>query len=262
MNETGALRGRTALVTGASGGIGEAIVRALRADGAEVVALARREDRLRALADECGCRYAVVDVRDRAALEAVVTELRPDILVNNAGTGHGIAGLGVTDTDDIAVAVETNVAAPLHAIRAALPGMRERGAGHIVNIGSIAGLHVLISAVYGATKAAVHLMTQNLRVELAGSGIRVTEIAPGRVTSEFYASANLAADTAARMGTTAIAELAPADIADAVRYAIAAPAHVNISLIELLPTEQAVGGVNMVPRAPVADPAATSGASS
>ena len=241
---------RTALVTGASGGIGEAIVRALRSEGMAVTALARREDRLRALADECGCGIAVIDVRDRAALETAVAALEPDVLVNNAGTGHGIAGLSASDVDDIAVAVETNVAAPLHAIRAALPAMRRRGDGHVVNIGSIAGLHPLVSAVYGATKAAVHRMTQNLRVELAGSGVRVTEIAPGRVTSGFYGAANLAAGDAARLGDSGIVELAPADIADAVRYALSVPAHVNISLIELLPTEQAVGGTAMVPRTP------------
>ncbi len=254
MNESDTSKARTALVTGASGGIGEGVVRALRTDGWKVMALARREDRLRELATACGCDWSVVDVRDRAALERVVSELEPDVLVNNAGTGHGVAGIASTDADDIAVAVETNVAAPLHAIRAALPAMRRRGAGHIVNVGSIAGLHPLTSAVYGATKAAVHRMSQNLRVELAGTGIRVTEIAPGRVTSEFYGSANLDADVATRMGTTNIAELTPADIADAVRYALNAPAHVNISLIELLPTEQAVGGVNMVARrAPAGD---------
>lgn len=237
-------------MSGASSGIGEAIVRALRAEGADVTALARRGARLEALAADCGCRTAVVDVRDREALERAVGELEPDILVNNAGTGHGIAGLAASGIEDIAVAVETNVAAPLHATRAALPAMRRRGTGHIVNVGSIAGLHPLVSAVYGATKAAVHRMTQNLRVELAGSGIRVSEIAPGRVTSEFYGAAALSDEDASRLGTTNIAELAPSDIADAVRYVLLAPVHVNVSLVELLPTEQAVGGVNMVPRRP------------
>jgi len=247
MTEQTALAGRTALVTGASGGIGAAVVRRLAEAGADVTAVARRAAPLEALVAECGCRTAVLDVTDRAALEAFVAELAPDILVNNAGTGHGVAGIATTDIDDIGIAVQTNVAAPLHAIRAALPAMRERRTGHIVNVGSIAGLHNLVSAVYGATKAAVHRMSQNLRVELAGSGVRVSEIAPGRVTSGFYAAANLTPDTAERMGTTGIVELRPADIAEAVLYVLQAPAHVNVSLIELLPTEQAVGGLSMVP---------------
>ena len=247
--ERTALAGRTALVTGASGGIGEAVVRRLAAAGAEVVAVARRTGPLEALAADTGCRAVGLDVRDRGALEALVAETRPEILVNNAGTGHGIAGLEATAEDDVRIAVETNVAAPLHAIRAALPAMRERGAGHVVNVGSIAGLHPLVSAVYGATKAAVHLMSQNLRVELAGTGIRVSEIAPGRVTSGFYGAANLEAATAARMGDSGIEELRPEDVADAIAYVLEAPAHVNVALIELLPTEQAVGGISMVPRA-------------
>ena len=247
---TTALAGRTALVTGASGGIGEAIARRLAAAGCEVTAVARRAAPLAALAEASGCRTATLDVTDRRALEAFVADLAPEILVNNAGTGHGIAGIESTDVDDVRIAIETNVAAPLHAIRAALPMMRERGAGHVVNVGSIAGLHNLVSAVYGATKAAVHLMSQNLRVELAGSGIRVSEIAPGRVTSGFYGAANLAADAAARMGDSGIEELRPEDVADAVAWVLGAPAHVNVSLVELLPTEQAVGG------APLATPAA------
>lgn len=249
MTRRDGLAGRTALVTGASGGIGEAVTRALVAAGCEVTAVARRAEALDRLAADCGCRTATLDVTDREALEALVAGLAPDILVNNAGTGHGIAGIGATDADDIRIAVETNVAAPLHAIRAALPTMRERRAGHIVNVGSIAGLHNLVSAVYGATKAAVHQMSQNLRVELAGSGVRVTEIAPGRVTSGFYGAANLAPEAIERMGTTGIEELRPEDIADAVLYALGAPAHVNVALIELLPTEQAVGGIVMTPTA-------------
>lgn len=247
---SGALAGRTALVTGASGGIGEAVVRRLAAAGCEVTALARREAPLRALAEACGCAVAVLDVTDREALEALVSSVAPQILVNNAGTGHGIAGLAATDVDDVRIAVETNVAAPLHAIRAALPAMRERGAGHVVNIGSIAGLHNLVSAVYGATKAAVHLMSQNLRIELAGSGVRVSEIAPGRVSSGFYGAANLDAATAERMGDSGIEELRPEDVAEAVAWVLGTPAHVNVALVELLPTEQAVGGVSMTRREP------------
>ena len=237
----------TALVTGASSGIGAAIVRALRASGREVIAMARRRERLDALAAETGCEARALDLRDFDAADALVREVAPTILVNNAGTGHGIAGLEKAGEDDLAVSVETNVLAPLRLTRAALPAMRERGGGHVVMLGSIAGLYPIVSAAYGASKGAVHLMSQNLRVELRGSGVRVTEIAPGRVASEFYEAGNLADEDRERMGRTQIRELMPDDVARAVLFAVDSPPHVNIGLIELTPTEQALGGIHMVP---------------
>lgn len=237
----------TALVTGASSGIGAALVRAMRARGREVVALARRADRLEALAEETGCRVVALDLRDAGAIEGAVREVAPAVLVNNAGTGHGIAGLHTASADDIATTLATNVAAPLLLTQAAVPLMRERGGGHIVNVGSIAGLYPIVSAVYGATKGAMHLFSQNLRVELRGSGIRVTEVAPGRTASEFYDAAALADETRARLTNTGITEMTSEDVADAIMYALDAPPHVNVGLIELTPTEQALGGVHLTP---------------
>ena len=238
---------RTALVTGASSGIGAATVRALTKAGYEVVAVARRRDRLDALAEETGCRAEALDLLDFDAADAFVREVAPSVLVNNAGTGHGIAGLEKASEDDMRIAIETNVLAPARLVRAAVPAMRERGTGHIVNIGSIAGLYPIVSALYGATKGAIHLMTQNLRVELKGTGIRVTEVAPGRTTSEFYDAGNLTEEDRTRMTSTGIRELDPEDVASAILYALQAPAHVNVGLIELTPAEQALGGIHMVP---------------
>ena len=237
----------TALVTGASSGIGAALVRAMRASGRDVVALARRADRLKALAEETGCGTLALDLRDADAIRGAVREVAPAVLVNNAGTGHGIAGLDTVEADDVATTLATNVAAPVHLVRAAVPLMRERGGGHIVNIGSIAGLYPIVSALYGATKGALHLFSQNLRVELRGSGIRVTEVAPGRTASEFYDAAALDEATRARMTDTGITELTPEDVAAAVLYALDAPPHVNVGLIELTPTEQALGGAHLTP---------------
>lgn len=238
---------KSALVTGATSGIGAATVRALAASGRSVLAIARREDRLRDLAEETGCTCLAADVRDMDAIAAKVEDFAPDIIVNNAGVGHGIDGLEHATSEMIKEAVEINVIAPLQITKIALAGMRERGRGHIVNIGSIAGLHTLVSAVYGGTKGAIHLLSQNLRFELSGSGIRVSEICPGRVSTEFYQAAAGDRDRLTQLGQTGITELRPVDIADAILFAVDAPAHVNVATIELLPVEQAVGGTRIEP---------------
>ena len=238
---------RRALVTGATSGIGAATVRALTASGREVLAVARRPDRLEVLAERTGAAVLAADVRNLETLADAIGSFEPDILVNNAGVGHGIAGIDGLDAALVQEAVDINVTAPIQLITAVLPGMRARRRGHIVNIGSIAGLHTLVSTVYGGTKSAIHRVSQNLRFELSGSGLRVTEICPGRVASEFYTAAQGDRAKLASMGQSGIAELQPEDIAAAILYAIEAPAHVNVATIELLPTEQAVGGVKTQP---------------
>jgi NADP-dependent 3-hydroxy acid dehydrogenase YdfG len=237
----------TALVTGASSGIGAAVVRRLAAAGWQVHALARRASRLQALAGDTGCTPHALDIRDGAALERLMAGLAPDLLVNNAGLGAGITGLATATSDEVARTIDTNVTAVLELLRLTLPGMIARGRGHVVNLGSVAGLYPLVSAVYGASKGAVRLLSQNLRLELRGTGVRVTEICPGRVTSEFYDAA--VPDPAARdrIKTTGIRELSPDDIAEAILYAVSAPAHVNVSTIELQPVEQTFGGAKFDP---------------
>ncbi len=236
-----------ALVTGASSGIGAAVVRTLAAAGWEVHAVARRSDRLEALAREIGCTPHTVDVRDGLVLERLTAELAPDVLVNNAGLGAGITGLTGASRQQVAQTVETNVTAVLDLLRLTLPGMIARRRGHVVNIGSVAGLYPLVSAVYGASKGAVRLMSQNLRLELRGTGVRVTEICPGRVATEFYDAAVPDADERDRLKDTGIRELAPEDVAAAILYAVSAPAHVNVSTIELQPVEQTFGGLHLNP---------------
>lgn len=238
---------KNALVTGATSGIGEASVRALAASGRTVLAIARRQDRLEALAAETGCSFMAADVRETEKLRDKIDVFAPDIIVNNAGVGHGSSGLEDLDPAMIQEAFDINVVAPVQITALALAGMRVRGRGHIVNIGSIAGLHTLVSAVYGGTKSALHRFSQNLRVELRGSGIRVTELCPGRVSSEFYQAASGDREKLDRMGQSGIRELEPADVAAAIVFAVDAPLHVNVATIELLPTEQAVGGVHATP---------------
>ncbi len=236
---------RTALVTGASAGIGAAAARALAGAGLAVTAAARRADRLEALARETGATPLPLDLRDTDALYAALEPLEVDVLVANAGLGRGMDDFLAAGRSDIDLTVETNVTAFLHTLRAVLPGMRARGRGHVVAIGSVAGLYPIRSPIYGASKGAVRLASQNLRLDLAGSGVRVTEICPGRVVTEFLAGA--AGEEEARRTYGAFAELRPEDIADAILYAVRAPWRVNVSTIEIAPTEQAFGGIRITP---------------
>lgn len=238
---------KTALVTGASSGIGAGVVRRLAAAGWQVHALARRADRLAALAAETGCAAHALDIRDGAALARLMAGLAPDLLVNNAGLGAGITGLVGTTREEVAQTIDTNVTAVLELLRLTLPGMIERKRGHVVNIGSVAGLYPAVSAVYGASKGAVRMISQNLRLELRGTGIRVTEICPGRVTSEFYQAAVRDPALGERLKATGIRELSPEDVAEAILYAVSIPPHVNVQTIELQPVEQVFGGVQFVP---------------
>ncbi len=236
---------KTALVTGASSGIGAAVVTALRARGLTVHAAARRKQRLEALAQETGCTPLVLDLRDTKALYHALGGLEVDILVNNAGLGRGFEALFEVSPEDIDTTLGTNVVAAIHVVRAVAPGMVARQRGHIVNVGSIAGLYPIKSSLYGASKGAIHLLSQNLRVELQGSGVRVTEICPGRVETEFFQIA--VGEEAAKEHYAGFEILVPEDVADAILYALDAPWRVNIGTIELTPTEQYVGGVTIAP---------------
>jgi NADP-dependent 3-hydroxy acid dehydrogenase YdfG len=237
---------QTALVTGASSGIGAAVVAALAGRGITVHAAARRKARLDDLAADTGCIPHVLDVRDTQSIYERLGGLPIDILVNNAGLGRGFEALFEVRPEDIDATLGTNVIAAAHVLRAVVPGMVERKRGHIVNIGSIAGLYPLKSSIYGASKGAIHLLTQNLRIELQGTGVRVTEICPGRVKTEFFDVA-LDDPEATRKAYTGFEVLVPADIADAILYALDAPWRVNVGCIELTPTEQHVGGVHIAP---------------
>lgn len=237
----------SALVTGASSGIGAAVVKRLRERGLTVHAMARRQDRLDALAEETGCVPHVLDVRDTPRLFDVIGALDADIVVNNAGLGRGFGNLHEAALEDIDTTIDTNVRAAIHVLRASLPGMRSRNRGHVVNMSSVAGLYPMASPIYGASKGAVHRLSQNLRIELAGSRVRLTEICPGRVATEFFDAAIDDPEKRSAVMDTGICELTADDIADAVIYAVDAPWRVNVSLIELQPTEQIFGGMTIAP---------------
>ncbi len=232
---------KTALITGASGGVGAAATRSLSEAGFKVTALARRQDRLAALAEETGCEPLVLDLKDTDAVYGALKGLEVDVLVNNAGLGRGYEGFLKSTADEIDEMIELNVSAAIHVTHAVLGGMVERGRGHMVHIGSIAGLYPLGFPVYGATKGGLHLFAQHLRMELKGSGVRQTEICPGRIATEFFDTAfKTEADRTAFMA--GFEALKPEDIAAALMYAISTPQHVNVSLIELTPTQQMPGG--------------------
>lgn len=237
----------TALVTGASSGIGAETVRVLAAAGLSVHAAARRKDRLDALAAETGCAVHVLDVRDTDAVYEVLSPLACDVLVNNAGLGRGFDSLQEATREDIDRTLSTNVTAAFHVTRAVLPGMIERKRGHVVNIGSTAGLYPVNSAIYGASKGAIHQMSRNMRIELAGTGVRVTEICPGRVRTEFFDVAIDDEEEARAKLNVGADLLEPVDIAEAIAYAVRAPQRVDVNLIEIQPTVQSYGGVTVTP---------------
>lgn len=232
----------SALVTGASSGIGEAVVRSLVKRGIEVHAVARREERLTQLAADTGCHTHTLDICDTDSLYGLLDGLEVDILVNNAGIGRGFDNIFNSTREDIDRTIDTNVTAALHVVSAVGAGMVKRKRGHMVHIGSIAGMYPLLSSVYGASKGAVHLLCQNLRTELSGSGVRNTEICPGRTHTEFFQGAFV--DVERQQGMLSACELLqPQDIADAIMFALDAPWRMNVSMIEITPTEQAPGGL-------------------
>ena len=236
---------KVAVVTGASSGIGAAVARDLGRRGLKVHAIARREERLANLE---GCMTHVLDVRDTNALTGLLESIKVDILVNNAGVGRGFSSIAGADPDDIDCTLDTNVRSVIHAVRSVLPGMIRNGAGHIVNIGSMAGIYPLSAALYGASKGALHVLSMDLRLELQGTGIRVTEICPGRVQTEFYDRAFDSPAEIQRMKNSGINELTSQDVAASVIHALDAPWHVNVNRIEIQPTEQIYGGSVFTPR--------------
>ena len=236
----------TALVTGASSGIGRACVRALTAAGLKVTALARREDRLTELAEETGCDTIVLDLNDTEALYRTLEKRDFDVLINNAGLGRSYDGFLQSPPHEIDEMVRLNVSATMHVVRALAPGMVTRARGHIVNMGSITGLYPVGLTVYGATKGACHLFTQNMRLELKGTGVRITEIHPGRAETEFFDTV-FKDDDDRKQFVESLKLLQPEDIAAAVVYAIGTPWHVNVNRVELMPTEQIPFGVTIAP---------------
>lgn len=234
---------RTALVTGASGGIGAAVVERLAAEGVEVHALARSAGALAALADRTGCIPHAVDVADTAALAAIAGATEFDILVNNAGVDRP-KGLLKGDAADIDLLVDVNLRAVLHLCQMVVPGMVARDRGHVVNISSIAGAYNFGgNSTYHATKAAVSMLSRQLRIDAFGKRVRVTEICPGRVATDIFAHVHGDSAETYEKFVKGFELPQAADIADTIAFAIAAPVAVNIGHIEITPTLQVPGGL-------------------
>lgn len=251
MSERTDLRERWALVTGATSGFGLATAQALAAEGCHVAITGRREDRLRATAAEIAKAHGVetvplrFDVRDlaqvRSALEGAPGLLgKLDILVNNAGLALALDPLQSGDTADWDQMIDTNVKGLLYVSRTVLPGMVERGRGHVVNVGSVAGHQTYAGgAVYSATKYAVRAITDALRYDVLGKGIRVSNVEPGLAETEFSEVRFKGDRTRAKTVYEGIHPLTPEDVADAVVWCLTRPAHVNVQSMLLLPTDQA-----------------------
>ncbi len=235
------------LVTGASTGFGAAIARRFAAEGARVIAAARRAGRLAELTAEFGSSVLPVklDVRDRAAVNQAIADLPlefadVDILVNNAGVAKGLQPAQQADVDDWDQMIDTNCKGLVYCTRAVLPGMVTRGRGHVINMGSVAGSYPYPGGnAYGGTKAFVHQFSLNLRSDLHGTGVRVTCVEPGLAGGTEFSVVRFQGDKdkadAVYAGTQ---PLTAGDIAEAVYWAASLPAHVNINTIELMPVAQ------------------------
>ncbi|UUV34485.1 SDR family oxidoreductase [Amycolatopsis roodepoortensis] len=245
---------KTVFVTGASAGFGVEIVRRFAADGAKVVAAARSKDRLDKLAGELGENVLPfeLDVRDADAVAALPGTLpagfaEVDLLVNNAGLAKGLEPAHRAKLDDWDQMIDTNIKGLAHLTRALLPGMVERGRGHVINIGSVAGSYPYPGGnAYGATKAFVHQFSLNLRADLQGTGVRVTNVEPGLVGGTEFSVVRFEGDQSKAdnvyKGTT---PLTAADVAESVFWAASQPEHVNINVIELMPVVQSFSALHI-----------------
>jgi len=241
---------KTILVTGATAGFGAAFARRFVKDGHRVIATGRRVERLQALAAELGENLLPLplDVTDAAAvagfLETVPEAWRQiDVLVNNAGLALGLSPAWEAKLSDWDTMIATNVTGLIHVTRAILPGMVERDDGIILNLGSVAGEYPYPGGhVYGGSKAFVRQFSLNLRADLVGKNIRVTDIEPGMVGGSEFSAVRFGGDeskaAAVYAGTTS---LNPDDIAETAAWLISLPPHMNINRIEMMPTCQASG---------------------
>ncbi len=242
---------QTILITGASAGIGRAIAELLAAGDVRLILTGRREAALREVAASLHVptHCLVFDVRDTASIHPALASLSPefatiDVLVNNAGLALGLAPFDEANMDDWQVMIETNILGLLAMTRAILPGMRQRQRGHVVNISSTAGNYQYPGAnVYGASKAFVTYLSMAMRSDLLGSPVRVTNIEPGMVETDFSAVRFKGDRQKADAVYKDTQPLQAADIAEAVRWALSMPAHMNVNRIEIMPTTQAPAGL-------------------
>jgi 3-hydroxy acid dehydrogenase/malonic semialdehyde reductase len=240
----------TILVTGATAGFGAAMTHRLVRDGHRVIAAARRADRLEALRAELGAAVLpfALDVTDAAAVAALPGSLPPawrevDVLVNNAGLARGLDPAHKASVADWDTMVAVNVSGMMHMTHALLPGMVERNRGHIINLSSTAAIYPYPGGhVYGASKAFVTQFSLNLRADLVGTSVRVTDLEPGLVGGTEFSVNRFGGDTA-RAGAVyaGTVPLTADDIAEAAAWVVGLPPHMNINRMEIMPTCQAPG---------------------
>lgn len=241
------LEGARVLITGASSGIGRACAEAFSAASAWVVLAARRADRLQQLAGNLPTPAHILelDARNRRAVEQAIGGLpwewaRIDVLVNNAGLAAGLEPLHDGDPDDWDRMIDTNVKGLLYVTRAVLPGMVERGTGHVINIGSIAGHETYPNgAVYCATKAAVDRITTGMRMDVLGTGVKVSTVDPGLVETEFSVVRFHGDTERARDVYAGVRPLTGEDIAETVVWVASRPPHVQVAEVIVLAAAQA-----------------------
>ncbi|MBD3163180.1 MAG: SDR family NAD(P)-dependent oxidoreductase [Candidatus Eisenbacteria bacterium] len=239
---------RIVLITGASSGIGRACARAFGRKGARLVLAARRRDRLGEIASELGAQVdvhpLVLDVRDPVAVERAIGGLPErfraiDVLVNNAGLSRGLEPVHEGLLSDWEEMIDTNVKGLLHVSKTVLPGMLERGRGDVINVGSIAGHESYPGGnVYCATKAAVRALTAGMRMDYAGTPIRISTVDPGMVETEFSLVRFHGDAERAKSVYRGMKPLSGEDVADAILYVATRPAHVNVAEMLLLPEAQ------------------------
>jgi NADP-dependent 3-hydroxy acid dehydrogenase YdfG len=239
---------KTILITGATAGFGQAMAHRFAAEGWNLIITGRRAQRLEELKTEltpAEVKTLAFDVRDRAACEQAVGSLtgdfaKIDVLVNNAGLALGLEPAQACDLDDWETMIDTNIKGLTYMTRAVLPGMVERDAGHVVNLGSVAGTYPYPGGnCYGGTKAFVNHFSKNLRADLLGSKVRVTNIEPGLCETEFSVVRFKGDKEAADKVYEGTQPITPVDIAECVFWTTNLPAHVNINSLEVMPVQQA-----------------------
>lgn len=246
-----AIKGKLVFITGASSGIGQACARVFAAAGGRLLLAARRIDRLEVLKKRLQQEYDAeahiveLDVRQRAVVDKTINTLPEkwraiDILINNAGLSRGLDKLQEGNIEDWEEMIDTNVKGLLYVSRTVVPGMVQRGRGHIINVGSVAGHEVYPGGnVYCASKHAVKAITKGLKIDLVGTPVRVTAIDPGMVKTEFSIVRFHGDQKRADKVYEGLTPLSPDDIAEAVIFCASRPPHVNINEMIIMPTAQA-----------------------
>lgn len=250
------MKGKIVFITGASSGIGEGCARKFASEGSDLILNARNVEKLNGLKKELESEFGIrvrllpYDVRDREVAAIALAFLSDewktiDVLINNAGLVIGVDKEYEGQPEEWDVMIDTNIKGVLSMTRLIVPGMVERGCGHIINIGSIAGDAAYPGGgVYCATKAAVKALTDGLRIDLVDTPLRVTNIKPGMVETNFSVVRYRGSQSAADNFYKGIRPLTGEDIAETVYYAASAPAHIQIAEVLLMPTYQATGTIS------------------